>query len=262
MKRASAAGVACAVVGLACQAPAWASRDELQALIEALPAGTAAEVLAVSPELCVVVREAGYVIKKDRRGATHFLLLPLASLSGVEDPALRRAEARHYFAQAWAHRGLVAAAAGVALRDEQLGIVVNPRRSRSQDHLHLHINQILPALASQLAAHGPKRDGRWETMVWSDRVLHAIRIPQARFDGVNPFRLLDEVAAQGIELEAAMLLMTAGTDDAGEPVFYLMAGRYGEAARGGWDFEDLMVHQLPGAARGETAADMPGSSAT
>lgn len=235
------------MAGLAWPDAVSAGRDELRDLLLALPpVASVVDPLAPPSELRVVERAAGYVVKKDLRGDTHFLLIPFACVSGIEDAALREAGTPHYFEHAWRHRDLVAQADGAPLRDEQIGIVVNPLRSRSQDHLHLHINRIAPELASQLAAHGPTRNLQWEAMAWNDRVLHVIRVPQSQFARVNPFRLFDDVAAlAGIELEAAMLLMTAGADGDGEPVFYLMAGRYGEQARGGWDFENLMVHQPP-----------------
>ncbi|MGI4985256.1 MAG: CDP-diacylglycerol diphosphatase [Janthinobacterium lividum] len=241
--------------GLAYCAGVNAGRDALREIVMALP--VAADSPAPSPDVRVVDHAAGYVIKKDLRGVTHFLLLPLARIDGLEAPALREAGAIPYFAHAWHHRGLVAQAGGAPLRDEQLGVVINPLRSRTQDHLHLHLDQVLPELTSQLAAHGPTQDLRWEAMVWNDRVLQVLRIPRAEFAGVNPFRLFDDAASlAGIELEALMLLLTSGADQRGAPVFYLVAGRYGEMATGGWDFENLMVHQPPpaGASRASGAS--------
>src|SRR5579862_3386695 len=59
-----------------------------------------------TPAPCEVVSIAsgearGFVVLKDRNGATQFLLLPTAKITGIEDPAILEPDAVNYFAKAW-----------------------------------------------------------------------------------------------------------------------------------------------------------------
>lgn len=74
---------------------------------------------------------AGYAVMKDRCGATHYLLIPLARRTGIESPELLRAGEPNYFQDAWDERGVVAdaAAPGSAPSDDEIGLAINSNRS-------------------------------------------------------------------------------------------------------------------------------------
>ena len=57
----------------------------------------------------------GYVILKDRRGRTQYLLIPTDRVTGIESPYLLTPGAPNDFAYAWGERGYVERAAGRAL---------------------------------------------------------------------------------------------------------------------------------------------------
>jgi hypothetical protein len=64
----------------------------------------------------------------------HGLLMPMASLCGVEDPQLRAAGSPHaaLWRDAWE-------AARLKLAEEDITLVINPPTLRSQTHLHIHL---------------------------------------------------------------------------------------------------------------------------
>ncbi|HVC56053.1 MAG TPA: CDP-diacylglycerol diphosphatase, partial [Stellaceae bacterium] len=47
---------------------------------------------------------AGYVVLKDIRGTTQYLVIPTARVTGIEDPKLLRPGMPNYFADAWRER--------------------------------------------------------------------------------------------------------------------------------------------------------------
>jgi len=106
----------------------------------------------------------GYVLTKDCKGVAQFLLMPTATITGIEDPQLQRAGVPNYFALAWQNRFLVVQALGRPLTDDQLSLALNPQTRRSQNQLHIHIDciagevrQVLKASASSIGSH-------WQTL--------------------------------------------------------------------------------------------------
>ena len=170
--------------------------------------------------------EAGYAVLKDIKGATQYLVIPTARITGIEDPLLLRPNAPNYFAVAWRERGYTEKAAGKPLPRDALSLAVNSAFGRSQDQLHIHIDCIRPdvraALHRQLAAIGD----RW-ALLRAPLARHrywAMRIAAEDLDGANPFKLL---ATQRPAAAAAMnrqTLVVAGAQFAdGRPGFILLA---------------------------------------
>jgi CDP-diacylglycerol pyrophosphatase len=94
----------------------------------------------------------GDAVLKDRCGATHFLLIPLARRSGVESPELLSGDEPDYFEDAWSARDRVISASGRSdVRSDELGLAVNSRWGRSQDQLHIHIDFVRPEVRAALA---------------------------------------------------------------------------------------------------------------
>src|SRR5579885_3089074 len=73
----------------------------------------------------------GYVVLKDARGATQYLLIPTDRVTGIEDPALLRPDAPNYFADAWRERGFTEQAVGHPLPPDSVSLAVNSIYGRS-----------------------------------------------------------------------------------------------------------------------------------
>ncbi|MGO7733495.1 CDP-diacylglycerol diphosphatase [Rhizobium leguminosarum] len=103
----------------------------------------------------------GYVILKDRKGSAHFLLLPTINIAGIESPELTADVVPHYFARAWAARGLVADATNGRVSDERLLFAVNSKSGRSQDLLHIHIACMYSDLRQRIDQVERDADSSW-----------------------------------------------------------------------------------------------------
>ena len=96
--------------------------------------------------------EHGDAVLKDRCGATHFLLMPMARRTGVESAELLRDDEPDYFGDAWAARDRVIAASGRSdVRVDELGLAINSRWGRSQDQLHIHIDFVRAEVRDAIA---------------------------------------------------------------------------------------------------------------
>jgi CDP-diacylglycerol pyrophosphatase len=133
----------------------------------------------------------GYVVLKDRVGATQYLVMPTAKITGIEDPAVLAPDAANYFADAWRERHFTTDAAERDLRRDELSLAVNSMYGRSQNQLHIHIDCVAPAvkdaLGRQIAAVGEK----WAPF---PEPLAGHRYRAMRVDGevlaANPFTLV------------------------------------------------------------------------
>ncbi len=188
---------------------------------------------AGDPAPCAEVA-ADWAVLKDIVGATQYLLIPTARVTGIESPAVLTDGAPNYFAAAWAARHLVAERAGHELDRDAIALAVNPPGARSQDQLHIHVDCIRPDVRDALARLpiGPA----WTALpqpVAGQRYL-ARTLPGDALEA-NPFRLL----AEGVPGAAAAMgdytLVVAGRPDG----FVLLAGHVGADGRGhGEDVQD------------------------
>lgn len=188
---------------------------------------------------------AGYVVLKDLVGATQYLLLPIARITGIESPALLRPGTPNYFADAWEERRLVDQRLGKTLPRQDLSLAVNSMYGRSQDQLHIHIDCIAPAVSRALGAHLGAVGPYWAPfpVQLAGHGYEAMRIDGASLGAANPFHLL----ASGLPpARHAMgdytLVLVGATFPDGEPGFVLLADRarlaFGNHASG----EDLQDH--------------------
>ncbi|HWA80517.1 MAG TPA: CDP-diacylglycerol diphosphatase, partial [Acetobacteraceae bacterium] len=94
-----------------------------------------------NPAPCALVDlNRGYVVLKDIVGATQFLVLPTARVTGIESPAILVPGAPNYLQDAWAARRFVRARAPAPLSREDLSLAVNSIYGRSQNQLHIHVD--------------------------------------------------------------------------------------------------------------------------
>jgi CDP-diacylglycerol pyrophosphatase len=145
------------------------------------------------PAPCAVVDlAAGYVVLKDLVGATQYLLLPTARISGIEDPAVLAPNAPNYWDAAWRMRKLTEGRAGKQLPREDLSLAVNSPSGRSQDELHIHIDCVRRDVRDALAAHRDAITLSWAAfpVPLAGLPWRAFRIDGRSLGSVNPFRLL------------------------------------------------------------------------
>ena len=95
------------------------------------------------------------------RGATQFLLIPTARVTGIEDPAILAPGAPNYWEAAWQARGLVQSLAKGPLPTSDLSLAINSIDGRSQDQLHIHIDCIRADVRDALRAHLVEIGDHW-----------------------------------------------------------------------------------------------------
>jgi CDP-diacylglycerol pyrophosphatase len=194
---------------------------------------------------CVLVNlTGGYTVLKDRDGATQYLLIPTAKVTGIEDKSILAPDAPNYFADAWQSHDLVSQAAKRALPDNEVGLVINSVYGRSQNQLHIHIDCLRPDVAAALRAHGAAVGTTWAPFPVK-LVGHpyiARRVASADLANANPFTLLaDGVPGARADMgHWTLAAVTAG--DAGVPDFLLLADHVDPAAHDRANGEELQDH--------------------
>lgn len=136
----------------------------------------------------------GFAVLKDRDGATQFLLIPTARVSGIEDPQILEKSAPNYWDAAWRARYFVEDRAQTPLPRDAVALAINSPFGRTQDQLHIHIDCIDPEVRKILAANLDKIGGVWTPfpIPLAGHSYRAIRINHETLDGINPFRILAE----------------------------------------------------------------------
>jgi CDP-diacylglycerol pyrophosphatase len=188
-----------------------------------------------NPAPCALVHiqdgiDRGYVILKDLIGATQYLLLPTASVSGIESPDLLLPNAPNYFAAAWRERGYVERAAQRTLPRTAIGLAVNAVPNRSQNHLHIHMDcvrlDVQATLQRLLAGIGDDWAVLPEPLV--GHTYMARRVLAEDLGAANPFVLLAEGVPGARTAMAAQALTVVGAQFAdGKPGFVILNARVG-----------------------------------
>ncbi len=187
-----------------------------------------------NPAPCAEVM-ADWAVLKDLVGATQFLLIPTARITGIEDPAVLAPDAPNYFAAAWQARHVVDDRAGHVLPREDIALAINPPGARSQNQLHIHVDCVRPDVSERLNALPIADD--WETLpeTLAGQYYAARHVPGQALDA-NPFRLLADGLPGAKDAMRFYTLAVIGRADG----FILLAGRIGEDGRG--HSEDLEDH--------------------
>jgi len=165
----------------------------------------------------------GYVVLPDRKGGAHFLLIPTRRLSGIESPELLDAGTTNYFDAAWRARTQVEQFLGKALARESIGLAVNPRRSRGQDQLHIHIECLGSGIQAQLQALAWPDDNQWHLVRLGRLSYQARRIDGENLDQASPFRLVAEGLPGARMNMGPYTLLVAGWRFTDGPGFILLA---------------------------------------
>jgi CDP-diacylglycerol pyrophosphatase len=199
-----------------------------------------------SPTPCAEVDlGAGYAILKDPApfAPTHFLLIPTARITGIEDPVLLSPDAPNYWAQAWQARRYVDQHVGRVLGRDELSLAVNSVYGRTQDQLHIHIDCIKPAVRAALHAHADAIGQNWVPfpVLLAGEPYLAKRVKGSDLAGVDPFRLLAALPEARAAMGEESLVVTGETGADGHPGFILLAGRTGPRFGNKWG-EALQDH--------------------
>jgi CDP-diacylglycerol pyrophosphatase len=166
----------------------------------------------------------GYAVLADRKGGAHFLLIPTPTIAGMESPELLDARTPNYFDAAFRARDKVAAVVGHPIERSAIGLAVNPRRARSQDQLHIHIECIRADVAAALKAAAPRITTHWSPLDLAGSPYQALRIMGEELDRSDPIKLLADELPAAKSAMGDYTLIVAGMDLPQGPGFVVLAG--------------------------------------
>lgn len=198
------------------------------------------------PAPCTIVDLAkGYVVLKDIVGATQFLLMPTARISGIESPAVLAPDAPNYWDFAWQARTLTEQRAGKELPREALSLAVNSPSGRTQDELHIHIDCIRQDVRDALAANRDAIREAWAPFPvrLAGEPWRAMRVDGENLGPVNPFVLLadgDRAAAADMGQHTLVVVGMSWSDD--KVGFAVLDGTVDLAAGNHGSGEELQDH--------------------
>jgi len=218
------------LAALAPLARADAGRDQLRVIVQqqCLPHWTQAH----DPAPCISVRTLdggaaprGFAVLADRKGGAHFLLIPTRTITGIESPQVRGAQALNYFAATWEARYVLVGAVGHAVPRTAVGMAVNQHRARSQDQLHIHLSCLSRPVREALQSQAERISQNWSSVSVDGARYQALRIMGSELGAVNPFELLAaQLPDPGRDMDEYTVLV-AGMQFEQGPGFAVLAGR-------------------------------------
>ncbi|EMH4164899.1 CDP-diacylglycerol diphosphatase [Pluralibacter gergoviae] len=150
-----------------------------------------------SPQPCESVNlPGGYALFKDRNGPLQYLLMPTYRINGIESPLLLDPRTQNFFWQAWQNRQVMSARRGSPVPDSAVALAINSRSGRTQNHFHIHISCLRPAVRQHLNALASSISGRWATLPngLAGHEYLARRVNESELAQRSPFLMLaDEV---------------------------------------------------------------------
>jgi CDP-diacylglycerol pyrophosphatase len=202
------------------------------------------------PSPCSVVDLAqgvdkGFVVLKDIKGVSQFLLIPTARISGIEDPAILAPDATNYWDAAWQARYFVDERLHTSLPRDAVSLAINSSVGRSQDQLHIHIDCIRPDVRQALSANLAQVKAAWTPfpVPLAGQTYRAIRVNQETLEGVNPFRVLvDGDPRAQADMGSHTIVVVGETFDDGSAGFVLLDDEADRATGNFASGEDLQDH--------------------
>ncbi len=186
------------------------------------------------PTPCIEVDHAdnparGHVVFKDRDGRHQYLVLPLARITGIEDPLLLKAATPNYLAAAWTARLYVEAALHRRVPRDVISLVVNSAYGRTQDQLHVHVDCIRADVHAQLQRMMPDIKPHWHMLPeplprQGGQPYMARWLSGATFT-TSPFRLLARALPPNDRMARHSLVVVGAWDARGRPGFILLSAR-------------------------------------
>ncbi len=198
------------------------------------------------PKPCVAVDLAGgHALLKDIVGASQFLLIPTAKITGIESPEILAPDTPNYFAAAWAARFAVDAALHHPLPRDDIGLAINSESARSQNQLHIHVDCLSVSVIEALHNHLGEVGETWSAfpVPLAGHSYMARRLDDATLAKVNPFRLLaDGVPGAAADMGHQTLALVGATFPDGQTGTVLLADHVNRLAGDFAHSEDLQDH--------------------
>jgi CDP-diacylglycerol pyrophosphatase len=119
----------------------------------------------------------------------------------------------------------VAAAIGRDVRRGAVGLALNPRRARSQDQLHIHIECLRTDVAQALQRAVPHITGTWSPVAIGAWSYEAMRVMGEDLDGSDPVALLADELPAARSAMGDYTLVVAGMEFKEGPGFIVLAGK-------------------------------------
>lgn len=199
-----------------------------------------------TPLPCTAITDSGRsAILKDIEGATQFLLIPTARVTGIEDPAILVPGAPNYWHSAWQARNLVQALAKRALADDALSLAINSVDGRSQNQLHIHIDCIRADIREALRQHVNDIGGTWALfpVPLAGHEYRAMRVETLDRPGADPFRLLaDQLPAARTAMGLQSIAAVGAIFGDGEPGLVLLQTQADPKSGNRGEAEELQDH--------------------
>jgi CDP-diacylglycerol pyrophosphatase len=187
----------------------------------------------------------GYAVLKDIRGATQFLLIPTAKITGIESPAILAADAPNYWQDAWEARRFVNEKAGRDLPPQDISLAINAAMRRSQNQLHIHIDCIRTDVRATLAKNAGEIGEQWVPLALPpDGHRYMVRrIDGPELVGIFPFRLVaDTLPGAAAAMGDQTMVLTGAPAEGSQAGFYLLDDHVDPAdPKRGWG-EELQDH--------------------
>jgi CDP-diacylglycerol pyrophosphatase len=148
----------------------------------------------------------GWVVLKDRDGATQYLVMPTEKITGIEDPALLAPGEPNFFAAAWDARKFFLAKVGHEVPRSVISLAINSPYGRTQNQLHIHIDCIRADVAATIAKRLREFGNGWTRLPLLGHDYRARRLDGADLT-VNPFTLLASDPTVGVNRMARHTLV-------------------------------------------------------
>ncbi|HLJ60126.1 MAG TPA: CDP-diacylglycerol diphosphatase [bacterium] len=202
------------------------------------------------PDPCVAVdlsggEQAGYAVLKDLVGATQFLLIPTARVTGIESPAVIAPNAPNYFAVAWESRTYVDKVLNRTMPRDDISLAVNSISGRSQNQLHIHIDCVRVDVRDALHRYEATIRDHWALFpvpLAGHRYL-AMSVEGEQLGQANPFKLLaDGRPVARADMGDQTLVVVGATLSNGHAGFIVLDDRADPARADKGSGEDLQDH--------------------
>ncbi|ACA17746.1 CDP-diacylglycerol diphosphatase [Methylobacterium sp. 4-46] len=145
---------------------------------------------------------------------THLVVMPTASVVGLEAPELQTSTGNAYWRAALTARSTVTEVLKGELPIDDVGLAVNSTSGRSQDQLHIHVDCLKPSIqvALQRYAQGIRRAWTRLPMIVQGSPLYAMRVEAPDVQIFNPFAELTKLPGSSGSLSDVTFAAVSATN--------------------------------------------------
>lgn len=236
----------CAAAGLTAALAGYSQRDALGAVVAGC---TLNKTLSGSAFPCLAIEQGAapgaYALIRPPNNPTEVLLVPTASVPGIEAPDLRGPVGALYWQAAWQARSKVAAALGRPLERDAVALAVNSKAARSQDRFHIHVDCLGGSERAAFAEYGGRITTQWSRfpVQLENRSFWVRALAGSELGSTNPVALMLQGLPFAARDPSSMSLAVVGaTLVDGSDGFYLVAEQTLPREWGSGQAEDLLDH--------------------